>query len=161
MKTPISYVIVTYNPTIHKDQSIALFSYRPDIFPANEMIQIKNEMGELGDSMHCKFVCVEGTMVLGYLGALLDKDTNRWFLDWFSVHPNYQGISIGSALLKTVEDWLLKNGVSEVRVQTCSCEGETNARDFYTKKLFLLEDTEKDGYAPNHSKLTYIKTLIN
>ena len=159
METSSKFVVQTYSPAIHKEQAVALFSCRPDIFPANEMEQITKEMLDLGNTTHCKFVCIEDETVLGYLGALLDKETNYWFLDWFSVQPNIQGKGVGSALLSTVEGWLQNQDVNELRVQTCSCDEETKARDFYTKKHFELENTEKDGYALNHSKLTCLKKL--
>lgn len=155
----LRYSIQEYIPEKHKTQTVALFAFRPDIFPINEMDQIKIGLNDIGDSTHCKFVCTEKGTVLGYLGALLCKETTNWFLDWFSVHPNAQGKGIGSALLSTVERWLQHREVKELRVQTCSCEGETTARNFYTKKHFELENTEIDGYAPSHSKLTYVKIL--
>ena len=159
VETSSKFAIQPFIPLNHKEQTVALFSCRPDIFPANEMEQIKQETEQEGTTTHVKFVATKGDIVLGYCGAIFDNDTNQWHLDWFSVSPAYQSQGVGSALLSEVEAWLKKQDITELRVQTCSCDGEAKARSFYTRKHFELENTENDGYAPNHSKLTYLKKL--
>ena len=155
----MEFTLQDFVPHLHKIQTISLFESRPDIFPPEEMRQISEDMNDESTPDHYKIVATSNNNVIGYCGAVKSNDNSLWFIDWFSVHPDYQHLGVGSSLLSNIEDYLKSLGVYEYSVQTCSCSGESVARSFYTKNQFELKNTEVDGYAPDHSKLTYTKPL--
>jgi len=154
----MDFTVQTFTSSKHKVGASALFEYRPDIFPDDEMKQIRDNMDQEPSPAHYKIVALFENRVVGYCGVIEGLE-GRWFIDWFSVHPDYQRAGVGSKLLINVEEWLKERNISKLYVETCSCDGESVARSFYTAKYFNLQKTEKDGYNLGHSKLTYVKTL--
>ncbi len=155
----MEYAIELFSPKLHRDQVVSIFKLRPDIFPPNEIKQIEEETKEEVSSNHYKAVATTGATVLGYCGAFYNTEDKSWEIDWFAVHPDHQSIGVGSRLIANIEDWLNGQGIGKLQVKTCSCDGEAVARAFYTKHGFVVANTEKDGYAPGHSKLTFVKKL--
>jgi GNAT superfamily N-acetyltransferase len=155
----MEFTVQDFVPHLHKNQTIALFKLRPDIFPPEEIKQIAEDMNYDSTSSHYKIVAISNNDVIGYCGAVKSGAPNAWFVDWFSVHPDYQHLGVGSALLNKIEIYLRDLNVQEYSVQTCSCSGESAARSFYKKNQFELKNTEIDGYSPGHSKLTYTKVI--
>lgn len=139
----------------YKDAVLNIFKQRPDIFPKNEIDELSQQLNEENTQQHIKYVAFLEDKIVGYCGAFYNNNTARWELDWFAVDKNAQNKGAGKGLLNEVKTWLKQQYVNKVYVQTCSCEGEKNARDFYVKNGFSLISTEKNGYAVEHDKLTY------
>jgi ribosomal protein S18 acetylase RimI-like enzyme len=149
-----------FMPTVHLDQVVAIFQSRPDIFPPNEIDQIKQDLKKSGTDSHYKIVAMFDYKVVGYCGTFFNTSLNYWYIDWLSVHPQYKRRGIGHTLLSNIVNWLSKKRINRVCVETCSCSGEADARHFYNKQGFEVIRTEIDGYAKGHSKLTYMKKIL-
>jgi GNAT superfamily N-acetyltransferase len=153
--------IVPFDPKKHKDQVLAIFKFRPDIFPEMEMIQIIEDLKSEGTNIHNKLVAVTESKVVGYIGTYFDQPQKTWLLDWFSIHPEYKRQGIGKELLTNVIMWLKAKNVTSLLVETCSCEGEADARAFYANRQFKQVKCEVDDYAPGHSKITLQKSFTS
>lgn len=148
-----------YNPDRHREEVLAIFKSRPDIFPDNEIMQITEKTKLPSEENHYKIVAECDEKVAGYGGAVFDSQQELWNLDWFAVSKQFQRQGVGSLLLDSIVEWLRKKKMNKLQVETCSCNGEAPARAFYTSQGFVPIRTEKDGYAKGHSKITFLKQL--
>ena len=135
-----------------------IFKSRPDIFPSNEIDQITEGSNFSSTNNHYKIVAESDNKVAGFTDVLLNSQ-NIWMLNWLAVGDLFQKQGVGSSLVNLIIEWLLKKGVKELQVQTCSCDGEAPARAFYEKRGFVPIKTEKNGYGKGHSKITFLKEL--
>jgi GNAT superfamily N-acetyltransferase len=151
--------VIPFDPQNHKDQVLEIFKSRPDIFPETEIIQIIEDLKFGGTNVHNKLVAVTESKVVGYIGTYFDQPQKTWLLDWFSILPEYKRQGIGKELFNNVITWLKAKNVTRLLAETCSCEGEADARAFYANQYFKQVKCEVDGYAPGHSKITYQKEI--
>lgn len=151
--------IYSYHPGKHRQEVLAIFKSRPDIFTESEIKQIEEETKLFSDEAHYKIVACGDKKVAGYGGAVFDPQQKLWNLDWLSVGEKFQRQGVGSLLMNLIIEWLQQQKADRLQVETCSCDGEAPARAFYTSHGFVIIKTEKDGYAKGHSKITFLKQL--
>jgi GNAT superfamily N-acetyltransferase len=61
---------------------------------------------------------------------------NSYWLGWFAVSPEFQGLGVGSALLEKVEGAVRAKGAKELFVYTSRLPQFKRAREFYRRKGF-------------------------
>lgn len=148
-----------YNPKKHREEVLAIFKSRPDIFPDNEIKQIIEETKLPSEETHYKIVAECDEKVVGYGGAVFDSQSELGNLDWFAVGKQFQRQGVGSLLMSSIIEWLRSKKVNKLQVETCSCNSEVPARAFYASQGFVPIRTKKNGYAKGHSKITFLKRL--
>ena len=145
----------------YKEDILFIFQSRPDIFPENELESISLALDTESTGDHLKTVAVEGGTLVGYIGAIKLKDSNAsWHLDYFSVHPEYKRLGIGKSLLLNIEKMIRELGARNLYIETCSCKGESVARNFYATQGYIQEAVLKDYYSEGHSKIFYNKVIV-
>ena len=82
-----------------------------------------------------------------------------WNLYLIAVHPDHQGKSIGSALLKFIEDRLAAQGERILLVETSGLEGFERTRAFYRKCGFHEEARIREFYQAGEDKIVFRKVL--
>lgn len=84
---------------------------------------------------------------------------HSWDLYWLAVHENSRHQSIGSALLKQVEDDVKKSVGKILWVDTSGRPKYASTESFYRKNGYELKASLKDFYAPGDPKQIYSKIL--
>jgi len=74
-------------------------------------------------------------------------------LYWLAVAESRQGMGIGAALLKQVEDKVRKEGGRLLVIETSSVTSYDRSRAFYQGKGYDVLATVRDFYAPGDSRL--------
>lgn len=74
-------------------------------------------------------------------------------LYWLAVAESHQGIGIGAALLKQVEDEVTRVGGRLLVIETSSVSSYDRSRAFYQGKGYNVLATVRDFYAPGDSRL--------
>ena len=117
----------------------------PKWFDANALINIPIDI-QLGNS----FVAEDSNEVKGFI-VISSLEGVVW-INWLAVDPQYHGKSIGTELLKHVEEKLKQLGVHELRVDTVVEQSPPDGTydktiQFYLKHGFrLIEKKEQKKY---------------
>lgn len=82
----------------------------------------------------------DGPVIAGFAIAL-PKEATLWAL---FVDPEFDGQGIGSALLKTAEDWLFAQGCDEISLTT-DANPKIRAHGFYERHGWVLTGDVDDG----------------
>lgn len=83
-----------------------------------------------------------------------------WDIYWLVVDKNFQGIGIGSALLKRVERHIVQNhGSGTLRVETSTRKEYAHARNLYAKAGFLEAGKIADYYDQGDDLIIFYKRL--
>lgn len=153
--------IVVFVPKLHRNQVLKIFNSRPDIFPEREIAIVFKETREPSVEGHLKRVAVYKKRAIGYISALRACDSeDSWLLGWLAISEDYQRQGVGSLLMGKILEDLSGLKVSKLFVETCSCEGEKPAREFYKKQGCQQIAILPNYYAKGHSKVIFLK-LIN
>lgn len=83
--------------------------------------------------------------ILGYVGMQHVLDEGE--IANIAVHPDYQGMGIGFALLKAVLDYCRAHGIHTVHLEVR--QGNMNARALYSKCGFVQTGMRRAYYADN------------
>ena len=93
-----------------------------------------------------------------YFGPQHTADA-AWELFWIGVDPARHGQGIGDALLRFVEDRVVRAGGRVLVIETSSLPGLARARRFYTACGYALRGVEANHYGQGDDKLTFVKVL--
>lgn len=72
----------------------------------------------LGKEKICRLAVTESDEVIGWIGASPQYDGHAWELHPIVVHPEYQGVGIGTALVLDFEDQVRKRGATTIYLGT-------------------------------------------
>jgi len=84
---------------------------------------------------------------------------HSWDLYWIAVHQNYRHKSIGSLLLKAVEEDVRNSGGKILWVDTSGRPLYAPTEAFYKRNGYILQASLTDFYAPGDPKQVYSKLL--
>lgn len=84
--------------------------------------------------------------IVGCGGINFTKDKNIGKISWDIIHPQHQGKSLGTRLLKyRIEKLRTIDGIQNLTVRTSQL-----AYKFYEKKAFILKEIKKDYWAKGY-----------
>ena len=81
-------------------------------------------------------------------------------LYWIAVNPAYSGQGIGTFLLKTVEERIMKEKGRMLVIETSSDPKYARTRNFYLKNGYVLAECLHDFYQDGEDRVTYTKRLL-
>jgi ribosomal protein S18 acetylase RimI-like enzyme len=81
-------------------------------------------------------------------------------LYWIAVNPAYSGQGIGTFLLKTVEERIMKGKDRMLVIETSSDPKYARTRNFYLKNGYVLAECLHDFYQDGEDRVTYTKRLL-
>jgi GNAT superfamily N-acetyltransferase len=84
---------------------------------------------------------------------------HSWDLYWIAVHQNSQNKSLGSILLKAVEEDIKRSGGKILWLDTSGRPLYAPTEAFYRKNGYILQASLKDFYAYGDPKQVYSKIL--
>ncbi|MCX6302930.1 MAG: GNAT family N-acetyltransferase [Bacteroidia bacterium] len=85
--------------------------------------------------------------------------THSWELYWIAVHDSSRNKKLGSAMLKAVEDNVIKSGGKILWIETSGRPLYASTEAFYKHKGYELAASLKDFYGPGDPKQVYVKVL--
>lgn len=86
--------------------------------------------------------------------------THSWDLYWIAVHCDSRNKKVGSALLKEVEDQVVKRGGRILWIETSGRPLYAPTEGFYRRNGYELQASLKDFYGPGDPKQIYSRVLI-
>lgn len=93
-----------------------------------------------------------------YFGPQHTEDA-AWELFWIGVAPARHGQGIGEALLRFVEECVIRADGRVLVIDTSSLPTLERARRFYTSRGYALRGVAADHFGPGDDKLTFVKVL--
>ncbi len=112
------------------------------------------------DSQHVAVVAEDEGRIVGYAYYAPDIMTDRtWDLYWIAVSKDIQAKGVGSAIMRHVEDDVLKRNGRLLLIETTSMPHSELTRKFYRKQGYAVAGTIKDFYADGDDKVIYRKRL--
>ncbi|HIW70201.1 MAG TPA: ribosomal protein S18-alanine N-acetyltransferase [Candidatus Limosilactobacillus merdipullorum] len=103
---------------------------------------------ELGRRHRLYLVATDDNYIVGFVGCSFDWLRNEAHITNIAVTPGYQRLGIGSALIKTLQEVAMNNGMLtmslEVRVEN------TTARRLYRQLGFVASTIKKAYYEDDH-----------
>ena len=120
------------------------------------LVRERLEKGEVCEYF-CQFAECEAT-VRGYtcFGPIPGTQSS-YDLYWIAVDTSYRGQGLGTLLLKQTEQEIERRGGNRIYIETSSSDLYVPTRSFYVRNGYHLEAELKSYYAPNDSKLIYVK----
>ncbi len=88
------------------------------------------------------YVLLSGVEIIGCGGINMADNGTRGKISWDIIHPDWQGRSLGSLLLKYRINILMSMGINRITVRTSQL-----AYQFYQKRGFILKSIKKDYWA--------------
>jgi GNAT superfamily N-acetyltransferase len=85
--------------------------------------------------------------------------THSWELYWIAVHQDSRHKKLGSALLKTIEEKVIKYGGKILWAETSGRPLYASTEGFYKRNGYELQASLKDYYGPGDPKQVYCKVL--
>src|SRR4030042_2940280 len=85
--------------------------------------------------------------------------THSWELYWIAVHQDVRHKKLGSALLKTIEEKVIKYGGKILWAETSGRPLYASTEGFYKRNGYELQASLKDYYGPGDPKQVYCKVL--
>ncbi len=85
--------------------------------------------------------------------------THSWELYWIAVHEKTRYKKLGSALLKTIEENVIKAGGKILWIETSGRPLYASTEGFYKRNGYELQASLKDFYGPDDPKQIYAKVL--
>ena len=152
--------IIDFNKYAHLNQVINLFSLYPQIFPPVEIELLKSDLlASSSDTLH-NWVAVSNEKVVGFVSLSTFYDTNNsWQINWLVVDPKFHRRGCGSDLVNKTIAASKDLNLSQLWVETCSCDNETQARNLYLKSGFKEIARLPDYYSTGHSKVVYLRVI--
>jgi hypothetical protein len=158
----MDFKVVKYTDINLRPHILKIFEEFKDIFPKNEIEQIKIDLSTPSQINHLKNVLLNtNNTPIGYIGAIIkntkDNKTEHKSAncDWFVINKNYHRKGAGQYLFSCLTSALKSFKVDVLLIETCSCKNETPARKFYMKQGAELVSIDENFYAMNHSRITY------
>jgi ribosomal protein S18 acetylase RimI-like enzyme len=138
-------------------QSSGFFSTE-EIALARELAEEKLDQGS-GSSYQFLFAEDEDR-VLGYTCfGLIPATSASYDLYWIAVDEQSRGIGLGKDLMKKTQKLIYNLGGRRIYVETSSRNQYQPTHSFYESCGYQKEAFLKDFYAPDDSKIIYVKTL--
>ena len=108
--------------------------YHPDLI--NRWAPKNKDLDEWADRMkqQSPFVAIIDSQIVG----MAELESNG-FIDYFYVHPDFQGRGVGKALLKHIE-----SEVSEMLVDRLFCDVSLTARPFFESQSFSVTEARQN-----------------
>ncbi len=117
------------------------------------------DSGEEESGYHWMKICNEDGLV-AFANYVKDPfSVHSWDLYWIAVHRNAQKRSLGSVLLRAVEEDIKKSGGKILWLDTSGRPLYAPTETFYRKNGYILQASLKDFYAPGDPKQIYSKIL--
>ncbi len=85
--------------------------------------------------------------------------THSWELYWIAVHDAARHKKLGSVLLKTIEENIIKSGGKILWIETSGRPLYASTEYFYKRNGYELTASLKDYYGPDDPKQIYSKVL--
>ena len=105
-------------------------------------------------------VAVRGETRLGYVCFGPTPMTKGTFdLYWIATDPDARGQGVGSALLQTMEEELVRRRARLIRVETSATDDYGPTRDFYQRASYFEEARLRDFYRPGDDLVILAKRL--
>ena len=134
-------------------------------FFSTEEIAIARELAEekldQGNASSYQFLFAEDEdRVLGYTCfGLIPATSGSYDLYWIAVDEQSRGIGLGKDLMKKTQKIIYNLGGRRIYVETSSRNQYQPTHSFYESCGYQKEAFLKDFYAPDDSKIIYVKTL--
>lgn len=101
------------------------------------------------------YVLLSGVEIIGCGGINMADNGTRGKISWDIIHPDWQGRSLGSLLLKYRINILMSMGINRITVRTSQL-----AYQFYQKRGFILKSIKKDYWAKGLD-MYFMKYTVN
>jgi GNAT superfamily N-acetyltransferase len=88
-----------------------------------------------------------------------DFSTHSWELFWIAVHGASRHKKLGTALLKAIEENIIKMGGKILWIETSGRPLYSSTEAFYSHNGYQLAASLKDFYGPDDPKQIYFKVL--
>jgi ribosomal protein S18 acetylase RimI-like enzyme len=134
-------------------------------FFSTEEIALARELAEekldQGNASSYQFLFAEDEdRVLGYTCfGLIPATSGSYDLYWIAVDEQSRGIGLGKDLMKKTQKIIYNLGGRRIYVETSSRNQYQPTHSFYESCGYQKEAFLKDFYAPDDSKIIYVKTL--
>jgi ribosomal protein S18 acetylase RimI-like enzyme len=132
---------------------------------ALELVDEAIAQGDEGREAGYRFLLdVEGpdrpATVRGYVCFGKTPMTEATFdLYWLAVHPDHRRKGVASALVRAMEEELVRDGARLVRVETSGTGGYVEARVFYERLGYEKRCVLEDFYAKGNDLVIYARRL--
>jgi GNAT superfamily N-acetyltransferase len=88
-----------------------------------------------------------------------DFSTHSWEVYWIAVHDSARNKKLGTALLKAIEENVVKMGAKILWIETSGRPLYASTEAFYLRNGYELAASLKDFYGPDDPKQVYRKVL--
>jgi len=106
------------------------------------------------------YVAQESTgEIMGHAGYIFNAELGLYEIVGVAVSKNYQRRGIGNALIKRICDRITELGQKQVILYTLGHEGNEATLLFYKNIGFEMSAYEKDYFATDYHRVTFIKVL--
>lgn len=113
-----------------------------------------------GQDYHAVGAFTPGGQLLGYiLYGATPCTLGTWDLYWIAVHPDAQGLGVGSTLTKEMERRLARTDARLVLIETSSRPHYDPTRSFYLRRGWEEVARIKDFYEPGDDRVIFAKTM--
>jgi GNAT superfamily N-acetyltransferase len=130
-----------------------------------EEIQVARELAEerlqkgIASGYHFVFAELGGQVVSYACFGPIPCTQESYDLYWIASDETYRGKGVGTAALEAAEQAIEKLGGRRIYVETSSRDQYDSTRAFYDRRGYAIEATIKDFYAPEDSKVIYLKLV--
>jgi len=82
-----------------------------------------------------------------------------YYIYWIAVEGKYRGNGLGKELLRITEDKIINSKAKRIYLETSGRAQYEPTRAFYLKRGYKIEAVLDDFYAPNDSKVIFLKLI--
>ncbi|MFY9116691.1 MAG: GNAT family N-acetyltransferase [Bacteroidales bacterium] len=138
-------------------QSTGLF-YDFEIAVALEVLDTLLEQGE--QSGYSIVIAQQDTLPVAFsVYGPTPCTVSGWDIYWMAVKDNLRGKGLGSLLMEIIEKNIVKQGGTNIWIETSGREAYLPTRRFYEKHRYRAMAELSDFYAPGDSKVIYGKDI--
>jgi GNAT superfamily N-acetyltransferase len=135
------------------------FFYEFEIDTAMEIVDVTIRDGsEKSGYYWLKAIDDDGIVAFANYGKN-DFSVHSWELFWIAVHGSARHKKLGTALLKVIEEKVVKKGGKILWIETSGRPLYSSTESFYTHNGYALAASLKDFYGPDDPKQIYYKVL--
>lgn len=133
--------------------------FRPDeVEVAVELVEERLGKGE-ASGYHFVFADADGRAAGYACFGPIACTVSSWDLYWIAVHPDFQGLGVGTLLIRQLERRVAALGGTRLYVETSSKAAYASTRGFYESRGYRTEAVLEEFYAPGDGKVVFVKVL--
>ena len=132
-----------------------------ELFPSAMLDEMTSDFFQNQDSHDLWLTCDEGKPVALAYCAPEKMTEGTWNLYLIAVHPDYQRMGYGTAMLHYIEQTLTERGARLLLVETSGLDSYEDTRKFYRQCGYELEAIIREFYQAGEDKIVFRKSLID